>query len=283
MRRSLTILCAVFLGVGVARGQILNAGFESWTNGEPDGWQTSNAAPQLINVSPSSDAHSGSFSLRAEVVSYANSLFAPTLQNRSTSHKGSGVNQRVSALTGWIKFHSDSGDVLQISLVAAMGESAIGGGSLITSNEVSEWDQISIPISYTFSSYVPDTILIYCSIKGAQSTAPHLGTWFELDDLGFSDPVEATGFEKGESSDLSVYPNPVSSFSTLRLRIPTASMVRAVVYDINGQEVSTVYAGISGSSEVSFPIDASSLSNGVYYLRVEGGGKQFGRTLIVRH
>ena len=41
--------------------QIPNTSFELWTSGNPDSWTPNNFPPDLIPVTQSTDAHSGTF------------------------------------------------------------------------------------------------------------------------------------------------------------------------------------------------------------------------------
>lgn len=265
--------------------QILNPGFELWTAGEPDEWTSSNSAPQVVNIKSSTDAHSGNFSMRGEVVSFSNSIFAPQLQNRAGGRKGSAVDRRVSALTGWLKFHSESADVIQISVLAAQGNFSIGSGSLLSSTEAADWVRFEVPISYTFTTtpLIPDTVIIFCSIKGDQSTTPHVGTWFELDDLGLSDPISAVSPSSATDVKVAVWPNPVSAVGHVRLVLPDPSPVSAELVDVTGRVVHIISNTplLAGTSELRF--DTTPLAEGTYVLRMDVGASTLSHMLIVRH
>jgi len=65
------------------------------------------------------------------------------------------------------------------------------------------------------------------------------------------------------------YPNPFNPSTTLRFRVPEAQRVTLRIYDILGNEVTTLVDGpqTMGSREVSF--DGSGSPSGVYYARLE--------------
>jgi hypothetical protein len=67
------------------------------------------------------------------------------------------------------------------------------------------------------------------------------------------------------------YPNPFNPSTTIKYELPKSSMVRLSVYDILGREVSVLLndKGDAGVHEVKF--DASGLSSGVYFYRLQAG------------
>jgi hypothetical protein len=77
------------------------------------------------------------------------------------------------------------------------------------------------------------------------------------------------------------YPNPFNPTTTIKYELPKASVVRLSVYDILGREVSVLVneRKNAGSYEVKFSAkggsasggDASGLSSGVYFYRLQAG------------
>ena len=67
------------------------------------------------------------------------------------------------------------------------------------------------------------------------------------------------------------YPNPFNPSTTIKYQIPNDGMVSLRIYDITGQEVKTLVnqAQEMGRYEVSF--NASNLSSGVYFYRIQSG------------
>lgn len=62
-----------------------------------------------------------------------------------------------------------------------------------------------------------------------------------------------------------LYPNPVSTTTTLEFELKQNSNVRIAVTDITGREVISVYEGNLNASKHSFAIDASGLAAGTYF------------------
>ena len=67
------------------------------------------------------------------------------------------------------------------------------------------------------------------------------------------------------------YPNPFNPSTTIKFTMPKGDNVKLVIFDILGREVKTLVNEFksSGSYEVNF--DASTLSSGVYFYRLEAG------------
>ena len=67
------------------------------------------------------------------------------------------------------------------------------------------------------------------------------------------------------------YPNPFNPTTTISFILPEAGQVRLVVYDILGKEVARLADGNLAAATYSFTFDASHLSSGEYYYRLESG------------
>jgi hypothetical protein len=67
------------------------------------------------------------------------------------------------------------------------------------------------------------------------------------------------------------YPNPFNPYTTIRFQVPNSSFVNLKVYDILGNEVATLVneEKSTGSYEVEF--DASGLSSGIYFYKLQAG------------
>lgn len=86
--------------------------------------------------------------------------------------------------------------------------------------------------------------------------------------------------DAGERS-LSLYPNPVSGWLTIRLGASQSSSARLTVVDGMGAEVAAVFDGPVESGDRVLEFDASTLPSGSYFLRLVENGRTIVRPLVI--
>jgi len=95
--------------------------------------------------------------------------------------------------------------------------------------------------------------------------------------------ISQVGTEIPENySLLQNYPNPFNPSTTIRFALPKTSNVTLKVYNMNGQEVSTLLSNSvvqAGTNE--FKFDASKLSSGVYFYSIQAGNFRDVKKMIV--
>ena len=84
-----------------------------------------------------------------------------------------------------------------------------------------------------------------------------------------------------EGSGLQNYPNPFNPSTSISYQLPQQSHVTLKVFDVLGREVATLVneAKQPGTNTVQF--NASGLTSGVYFYRLQAGGFSKTRKLIV--
>ncbi len=264
----------LLLPFGTVGAQILNAGFESWTNGNPDNWFTNNAAPLYTTVTQSTDAHSGSSALKGATVSYSSVVLAPTVA-AGIADQGFSVSARISSITGYYKFTPVGGDSLYIIVVMNSGVTGIGGGLLAIGTTVAAYTQFTVPIIYTTAD-TPDKITIQFSLRPG-STSYHVGTTYLIDDLALGN---VTSVKEDMSSVPAVfnleqnYPNPFNPSTNIKFTVPADGQATLKVFNTLGQEVATLFNGEVAAGVIHLArFDASNLSSGIYFSQLEFGGR----------
>lgn len=93
--------------------------------------------------------------------------------------------------------------------------------------------------------------------------------------------LQVTTAQPGRLTLKKNYPNPVRTTTTIAYAIPEQTRVSLRVYNVLGQQVATLVEGSRqpGRHEVEF--DASSLSSGVYFYRLETGQRTRSRKLTI--
>ncbi len=271
-KNRLLFLLVAILFSGLTFAQIPNAGFEEWTGGNPNDWYTDNFPP-VIPITQTSSAHSGSSALQGTVVSYMGYTVPPLISSGSggygfpyTGHPGS--------FHGFYKLTSISEDYLDGTVLFIKNGEGIGGATL-NLGAASNYTEFATDITW-ISAENPDSAVIVFQILGVDSV--HTGTTFYLDDLSFS---PATGVDRNDNALLKFelaqnYPNPFNPSTTINYSIPKQSFVSLKVYNLLGQEVTTLVneeksAGTYKTDFSASNIGSGNFASGIYLYRLTAG------------
>jgi hypothetical protein len=253
--------------------QIPNPGFEDWTDSEPDGWFTTNFPPLVVNVTQTSNSHSGNWAVRGEVIDFMIPI-PPYLNTGSQSSTGFPINQKFNRISGYYQFSPVADDHFLVS--AAMGISTpsdttiIGIGAIAIGDAVSEYTLFSFDIIY-FMPGEPNWANITISIIDTSCATPgHVGSTMLVDDLdiivGFGESEKNLIVEKymlGQN-----YPNPFNPTTTISFRIPKRSFVTLRVFDVLGNEVMILVNEEKTVGNYQVEFDAIRLPSGVYFYQL---------------
>jgi hypothetical protein len=263
-------VCVVLSTTGLA--QIPNAGFESWTSGEPDGWATSNVAPLYTNVTQSATAHSGSSAVKGEALQIYLVVMAGTIQSGPTA-EGFPYSGRPASITGWYQFNSVGSDRFGINVELFKGGVngtlvAIAASADATTR--TSYTQFNVPFVY-YSSEAPDTCIAQFMVAlpyGQSST--HVGSYFLLDDLAFSGTSDVNDLRVTPLSFAleQNYPNPFNPTTQIRYSIPATGPVRLTVHNLLGQTVATLVNQTKSAGTHSLAFNASGFPSGMYIYRL---------------
>lgn len=170
-----------------ANAQILNAGFEHWTSGEPDNWLTTNKDP-YYPVTQTTDAHGGSYAIKGTVVGEQTPYgFSAYITSVGAGYDGKGFpfTGRPDTLRGFLKFLPKGGDLFGLNVGLLKNNKPIGAGGYGYSKTDTAYHEFAVPISYTNSTAIPDRITINFEITGpdGNSAMGHEGSTFYVDDI----------------------------------------------------------------------------------------------------
>jgi hypothetical protein len=266
--------------VSVVSAQVPNNGFESWVGNEPDGWVTSNAAPIAITISPSTTAHSGTYSARGDVAAIpaAAITLQPVLQS-GPGGTGFSFTTRAAAFDGFFQFVPTGGDRLGINVLLFVGGvdgTAIASAASVPSAILSSWTEISVPFIY-YGGENPDVCIIQLQIIGpgtGQDAAAHIGSYFLVDDLTLSGVTDIGQQNTSEPVNFRLeqnYPNPFNPSTTIDFSIPVRAQTRLVVFNTLGEEVAVIVNGELESGKHSVRFNAAGLPSGTYFYRLIAG------------
>jgi len=90
--------------------------------------------------------------------------------------------------------------------------------------------------------------------------------------FNYTNDVERIGDETPSAYSLEQnYPNPFNPTTTIEFSLPEATTARVAIYDMLGREVAVLADGRMTAGAHSVEFDASALSSGVYFYRLEAG------------
>lgn len=95
-----------------------------------------------------------------------------------------------------------------------------------------------------------------------------------------------TAVEKEQTNAVSYsldqnYPNPFNPTTSIRYSLPAAGLVRLEVYDMLGKRVAVIADGFESAGEHTVQFDASGLSSGIYFYKLQSGAYTAIRKLVL--
>jgi hypothetical protein len=265
------LLCA-FTVSGISYAQIPNAGFEDWQtdpdgNNNPVGWQTTNSYP-IINVDTLSPGCQGNFAMTVKTINVGFSF--PGVAILDTVYN---FIQRPTKFYACVKSNIMAGDQAYIMLALMKGDSAVAAMDSCTfkiNSTISQFTTIEFPIAY-ISNLLPDSLII---IIASGLVGGQVGTELTVDEIGFiygSTDVQDNQNPPGDFKLYQNFPNPFNPTTKISWQSPVSSWQTLKVYDLLGREVATLVDEFrpAGSYEVEF--NASRLSSGIYFYKLQSG------------
>jgi len=273
-RHNIVLISALLIFVTTAlqaQNPIPNPGFENWNGSTPEGWFTLNI-PGFEAVTQSSDAHTGSFAARGEVIDVGGLPFGPGIITGSIGDVNFPVSQQYARLTGFYKYTPAGTDELNIAVDLKKNGLLSGVGVINVQNQATAWTPFSIEINY-FNQEIPDAASINITI--GNSSMVNVGSTFLVDDLQFEDPV---GIEDQSYSPIAEsyslkqnYPNPFNPSTTIEFSLKHSGDVQLAIFNSLGQEVARVIDEPLAKGIYSITWNAEDLPGGIYFYRLTAG------------
>lgn len=259
-----------------AQAQIVNGGFEQWTNlltmQDPTGWNSSNLfalfSGDSASVTRSRDAHWGQYA--AKLTPRYSSLASDTLPALLIGQFP--IASRPAGLRFMYKFKPGTGDSAIVSAELYKGstdssENLVGELTWTYGGTNTTYALGQADFEY-YDSRTPDTLVV--TIVVGQEAGSRESSTFLIDDITTTSFPAAVA--KSKELAINVYPNPGTGVFMLEGMAPGKAL--AQVYDLNGRLVRNAVVNNNR-------IDLSGLQAGCYLLQVENAGERFSGRLII--
>jgi hypothetical protein len=119
---------------------------------------------------------------------------------------------------------------------------------------------------------------------GETANQPFLPVGYYVDDLEITTEPVGVNDKNGIPYKFSLkqnYPNPFNPITTIVFTLPERSDIRLVLVNILGNVVKEIASGNYGAGEHRIKLDASGLSSGIYFYRLEAGSFSSTKKLIL--
>ena len=254
---------------------IKNGGFESWTNNVPDNWVTDASASTKTTT-----AHSGSYALKLNTYLYFGIAAYPGAITQYIPVTGATFTLR-----GWYQLHSDSGDAMSVTMLASKAGVDVGAGDKRFTTSTTAYTAFTVGMVMDPNT-TADTCTLLISMEDNGSGTAHVGSYAMFDDLVLDNTtgVASDDFARPSSYQLAQnYPNPFNPSTEIEFTIAQQQHVSLRVYNVMGQEIETLVDGQLPQGRYKKVFDASRLSSGTNFYKLEAGSfAQVKRLMLVK-
>lgn len=271
MKKNLLLLSSIILFIVSVNAQnVPNGGFESWSGGNPVSWYTDNIPTVATPITQATPSHTGAFAAKGTVVTSIAGNIDPLLQSTDMAGNGFAVTQAYSTLSFYYKTNLTGTDGFAVLIgMKDSGGNPVGFGAMIYVSSVSSFTLASVPIAYTGSNPVECSIS-FTIFDTTSSSTTNLGDYFIVDDVGLSGLASVQDLTTSFSIS-TVYPNPASQSATVHYELPSRSDVHFEIINVLGKIVQEEFLPETSAGKHDMKFDVSSLSAGIYTVRLTTG------------
>jgi hypothetical protein len=275
--------------------QILNSGFENWTNmgsyEVPDHWGTLNHATSHLNVYTVTKWNPGSPG--AHFMKITSKMYGMNVMNGiavygkldSTSLQplsGYPFTQRPAVFSGqWQHMIWGTSQGSVCATLTKWNAATVNRDTIAIAYEelfdmAMNWEAFSINFIYS-SGDIPDSCMIVLKSSGDN---PELNDYLWVDDLAFSGAVDIRNPET--KNDIRIYPNPSSDEVRIAFLSDQPQTVSLELSDVTGRII--IYESPQAyNAENEARLNISTLPNGTYFLKLSGQKSFCFKKIIVSH
>lgn len=293
MKTKLTLIILLTFCSLHSKSQILNGGFEDWTNlgtySDPDHWFSYNYVTSNFGVLTCEEGTPGNPGAKYVKLTSRDVPGIGVLPGTLTSGEynatsgdyiqGFAFSQRPASFTGSWQYMPAGTDMGAMYVLltkwntTSLTQDLVGVAEINLVGMELSWVNFDLPFSYVTTD-APDTATIYFSASGAGPGGAVDGSYLYLDNLAFAGT--ATGITNGPiPSVVEVYPNPARQFVFVAQSTP-AKETKYEITTIDGKLAQT--GTISG---IKARIDFQNLKSGVYFVNLINDGEKVTKRLVI--
>lgn len=293
MKTKITLLLLLSFCSLHSKSQLLNGGFEDWTNqgtySDPDHWFSYNYVTSSLGVLTCEEGTPGNPGAKYVKLTSRNVPGAGVLPGTLTSGEydvstgdytqGFAFTQRPASFTGSWQYMPSGADMGAMYVLLTKWNTSLLTQDLVGVAEVNltgtqvTWANFDFPFSYVTTDS-PDTATIYFSASGGGPGGAVDGSYLYLDNLAFAGT--ATGITSGTiPSIVELYPNPAKQFVFVAQSTPSKE-TKYEITTIDGKLAQT--GTISG---IRSKIEFNDLKPGAYFVNLINDGEKVTKRIVI--
>ena len=164
-------------------------------------------------------------------------------------------------------------------VVYSGGSYTVPGGNVNETFELDEFECYSF-VMYDDGGNGLESPAFFILFYGASSTILNGDDFGKMSSTEFTTGWVGVG-ENIKSTDLTVFPNPFNDKTNVSFYLNSSQNVTVDVYDAMGKKVSTIDSGLLTEGPQTLELDASELTKGVYFIRMNVNNELISNKIII--
>ena len=160
--------------------------------------------------------------------------------------------------------------------------SGLKGGVLGTNPDLTDLDRGNTKHNIDYRQVYTSVVMDWFNASEAAVNATGFQTWKdERLDL-IEGVINHSHVTQQDSGKLSIYPNPANNKTNLSLFIEKTSLVKILLLDLNGKQISTIFHGKREFGPFEFQAELSGIPKGMYVVFADVNGKRITERLVIQ-